>query len=377
MAYLLMVHGRSIRQIKRLFHRLYNPDDFIYIHVDSRSQYMYDHLKTLENGHPNVKVTETRFATIWGGTSLLDMMINSMREMLVMEWDMDFIINVSGADYLLKTPEELKTFLSQHVGMNFVTAIKGNVLTNGNNFYNHTYVECNDYMYQIGPRILPKGIQYYAGSDFYCISRNFAQYIAYPAANDTLLHGLYSVYNHTIVPAERFFTTALQNSQFCSTHYSTNIRMINWDGKKGCHCERPSADWCGCSPLTVTQKSKDYIESIRKHDMFFGRKFDATVDMSVLNALDKHLYGVDVPNKYWKNIWHQKYDTENVFSTLAYALIGSKNSIQELTIFYENNDQNSLLVLFSDEMGTQREHRYLTKQSSKQTESGINHHTSK
>ena len=78
-----MVHGRSIRQVKRLFYRLYNPDDFIYIHVDSRSQYMYDHLKPLEIGHPNVIVTETRFATIWGGVSLLTMMISSMKEMLL------------------------------------------------------------------------------------------------------------------------------------------------------------------------------------------------------------------------------------------------------------------------------------------------------
>ena len=98
-----MVHGRSIRQVKRLFHRLYNPDDFIYIHVDSRSQYMYDHLKPLENGRFNVIVTETRFATIWGGVSLLTMMISSMREMLESQWDMDFIINVSGSDYLIKT----------------------------------------------------------------------------------------------------------------------------------------------------------------------------------------------------------------------------------------------------------------------------------
>ena len=118
----------------------------------------------------------------------------------------------------------------------------------------------------------------------------------------------------------------------------------------------------------------DYINAARNHDAFFGRKFDATVDMSVLNTLDKYLYGVDVPNKYWINIWHQKYDAENAFSTLAYALIrhqkSSATAIQELTLFYENNQQNSLLVLFSDEMGIQREHRYLTKQSSIETESG-------
>ena len=303
LAYLFMVHGRSIRQVKRLFYRLYNPDDFIYIHIDSRSQYMYDHLKPLEVGHSNVIVTETRFATIWGGVSMLDMTISSMREMLELEWDMDFIIDVSGTDYLLKTPEELKTFLSEHVGMNFVQAFEA--LQNKNIFYNHTYIECNNYMYQIGTRTVPKGIQYYKGSQFFCISRNFAEYIAYPATNDTLLQGLYSVYNHTIVPEERFFATALQNSKFCSTHYISNVHMINWE--KGCHCHRPSADFCGCSPLTLTQKRMDFINTARNHDAtFFGRKFDATVDMSVLNTQDKYLYGVDVQNKDLINICHQE-----------------------------------------------------------------------
>ena len=371
-----MVHGRSIRQIKRLFHRLYNPDDFIYIHVDSRSHYMYDHLKPLENGHSNVIVTETRFATIWGGVSLLTMMISSMKEMLESNWDMDFIINVSGTDYLLKTPEELKTYLSEHVGMNFVYNHPHDNVKNKMSFHDHTFVECDEYMYRIGPRTLPQGIQYYSGSDFFCLSRNFAEYVTDTSGNnDTLLQGLYSVYNYSIAAPERFFLAALQNSQFCSMHYSSNIRMVNWDSKKGCHCHRPTADWCGCSPLTLTKERMNFIDYARKYNEFFGRKFDSTVDMSVLNTLDKYLYGVDnIPSKYWINIWHQKYDAENAFSALAYALIGpqigSSTMIQELTVFYENDQQNSLLVLFSDEMGLQREHKYLTKPSSKSTETG-------
>ena len=367
-----MVHGRSIRQVKRLFHRLYNPDDFIYIHVDSRSQYMYDHLKPLENGRFNVIVTETRFATIWGGVSLLTMMISSMREMLESQWDMDFIINVSGSDYLIKTPEELKTYLSGHVGMNFVFHNPHEDLAkNKMSYHNHTFVECDDYMYRIGPRILPTGIRYLAGSDFFCLSRNFVEYITNTSGNDTLLEGLYSVYNYSIAAPEKFFLAALQNSQFCTTHYSSNIRMVNWDDKKGCHCHRPTADWCGCSPLTLTQKRLDFIDYARNYDEFFGRKFDSTVDMSVLNTLDKYLCGVDnVPSKYWMNVWHQNYDDENALSTFAYSLIGHQSSImvQELTIYYENDEQNSLLVLFTDEFGIQSEHKYLSKPSSKSTD---------
>ena len=57
-------------------------------------------------------------------------------------------------------------------------------------------------------------------------------------------------------------------------------------------------------------------------------------------------------------------------STFAYSLIGHQSSImvQELTIYYENDEQNSLLVLFTDEFGIQSEHKYLSKPSSKSTD---------
>ena len=100
-----MVHGRSVRQILRLFNRIYNPEDYFYIHVDTRSQYLFDQLKHLEN-EQNVIVTENRFSPIWGGASLLHMMLNSMKEMLNLDWKFDFFINLSGTDYVMKHPKE-------------------------------------------------------------------------------------------------------------------------------------------------------------------------------------------------------------------------------------------------------------------------------
>ena len=114
-----MVHGRSVRQVLRLFKRLYNPDDYIYIHVDARSQYMYDILKPLDNGS-NVIVTDRRFTPIWGGVTLMTMMLNAMKEMLEFNWNFDFFIDLSGADYLLKKPAVMKEYLRHKVGMNFV-----------------------------------------------------------------------------------------------------------------------------------------------------------------------------------------------------------------------------------------------------------------
>ena len=62
---------------------------------------------------------------VGGGTSLLTMMTNAMQEMLDMNWQMDFVINLSGTDYLIKKPEDLKKYLSKNMGLNFVFYVEG------------------------------------------------------------------------------------------------------------------------------------------------------------------------------------------------------------------------------------------------------------
>ena len=65
-------------------------------------------------------MTENRWATIWGGASLLKMMMSCMSEMRKMKWNMDFLINLSESDYILKHPVALKAFLAKMRGKNFV-----------------------------------------------------------------------------------------------------------------------------------------------------------------------------------------------------------------------------------------------------------------
>ena len=152
----MALHGRSDRQIMRLLKRIYNPDDYFYIHIDARSDYLYDSLKKLHNGQ-NIFVAENRFITIWSGTSLLQMYLNAMKEMVGMNWKFDFVTTISGADYILKKPEEFKHYLSQNIGMNFVSTVHNNSIHEGHVGYNYTFVECDEHLYLVSPRTLPTG----------------------------------------------------------------------------------------------------------------------------------------------------------------------------------------------------------------------------
>ncbi|KAJ8253880.1 hypothetical protein COCON_G00204920 [Conger conger] len=120
-AFVLVVHGRATRQVQRLFKAIYHSSHFYYIHVDKRSNYLHRQMVALASLYPNVRVTPWRMATIWGGASLLTMYLRSMADLLAMtDWSWDFFINLSAADYPIRTNEQLVSFLSRHQGMNFI-----------------------------------------------------------------------------------------------------------------------------------------------------------------------------------------------------------------------------------------------------------------
>ena len=71
--------------------------------VFQRSDYLYRELLELTRTLPNVALTPWRMATIWGGSSLLQMLLKSIEDLLrKQEWKWDFFINLSESDYPIK-----------------------------------------------------------------------------------------------------------------------------------------------------------------------------------------------------------------------------------------------------------------------------------
>ena len=64
---------------------------------------MYRAAVTLSQQYNNVCVTTQRHATIWGGSSLLTVLLQAMNELVFKEgWEWDFLINLSESDYPIK-----------------------------------------------------------------------------------------------------------------------------------------------------------------------------------------------------------------------------------------------------------------------------------
>jgi protein xylosyltransferase len=311
--YLLTVSGRAIRQVRRLIKRIYSPDHYILVHVDARQEFMHREVSKLAAVLPNLRMVQSRFSTIWGGASLLSMLLSALQELLAMEdWtDWDFVLNLSESDFPVKTQAELVTFLSANRGSNFVKShgreqdkfIKKQGL-------DKTFHECDTHMWRLGGRSLPLGVQIDGGSDWICLNRDFARYVV--RSEDELVTGLKTLFSYTLLPAESFFHTVLRNSAYCTTYIDNNLHLTNWKRKQGCKCQyKAIVDWCGCSPNDFLAEDWLKLEGTKARQLFFARKFEAIVHQGVVNRVEAWVEGeaaVEAVSRdsYWQNVFHHE-----------------------------------------------------------------------
>lgn len=113
---------RYERQIFRILKRLYHRDHFYYLHVDFKSKYLRAKLnqfqqKLIENNIRNVIVCDKPIKVTWGAASMLHMQLHVFKHLLELratsEWDWDYMINLSEADYPIRSIDEITLFFRQ------------------------------------------------------------------------------------------------------------------------------------------------------------------------------------------------------------------------------------------------------------------------
>ncbi|XP_037545626.1 xylosyltransferase 1 [Nematolebias whitei] len=309
-AFVLVIHGRASRQFQRLFKAIYHISHYYYIHVDQRSNYLHRQAQVLASHYPNVRVTPWRMATIWGGASLLTMYLRSMADLLAMrDWNWDFFINLSAADYPIRTNNQLVAFLSKYRDMNFIKSHgRDNARFIRKQGLDRLFYECDTHMWRLGDRRIPEGVSVDGGSDWFLLNRMFVEYVI--NSKDDLVTNMKQFYAYTLLPAESFFHTVLENSAHCESMVDNNLRITNWNRKLGCKCQyKHIVDWCGCSPNDF--KPADFHrfqQTVRP--TFFARKFEASVNQEIVNQLDAYLFGPfpqGAPglNSYWENVYDE------------------------------------------------------------------------
>ncbi|XP_028843481.1 xylosyltransferase 2 [Denticeps clupeoides] len=320
-AFMLVVHGRAVRQLRRLFKAIYHKDHFYYIHVDKRSDYLHREVLRMTEMYPNVKATPWRMVTIWGGASLLKAYLRSMQDLLAMkDWTWDFFINLSATDFPTRTNDELVAFLSKHRDKNFLKSHgRENARFIKKQGLDRLFHECDNHMWRLGERRIPEGLEVSGGSDWFALTRRFVEYVV--NSDDELVAGLKQFYTYALLPAESFFHTVLGNSHMCGTLVDNNLRVTNWNRKLGCKCQyKHIVDWCGCSPNDFKPADLIRIQQLTR-PTFFARKFESTVNQEAIDILDAHLYGHYMPGtvalkSYWESLFERE-DGKAILSDVA------------------------------------------------------------
>eukprot|EP00079_Xenopus_tropicalis_P029864 XP_012825540.1 PREDICTED: xylosyltransferase 1 isoform X1 [Xenopus tropicalis] len=344
-AFVLVVHGRASRQLQRMFKAIYHKDHYYFIHCDKRSHYLHRQVLQFASQYPNVRVTSWRMSTIWGGASLLSTYLQSMRDLLEMsDWSWDFFINLSAADYPVRTNDQLVAFLSRYRNMNFLKSHgRDNARFIRKQGLDRLFLECDTHMWRLGDRKIPEGINVDGGSDWFLLNRKFVEYVTF--SNDDLVTKMKQFYSYTLLPAESFFHTVLENSPYCDTMVDNNLRITNWNRKLGCKCQyKHIVDWCGCSPNDF--KPSDFHRFQTSRPTFFARKFEAVVNQEIIGQLDYYLYG-NYPSgtpglrSYWENLYDEPdgiHSISDVMLTMfhAFSHMGLKRAESSLHTDGEN-----------------------------------------
>ncbi|KAI4881303.1 hypothetical protein NFI96_029918 [Prochilodus magdalenae] len=344
-AFVLMVHGRAVRQLKRLLKAIYHKDHFYYIHVDkmqaqrlkqtmsvfTRSNYLHREVLQMAELYPNVRATPWRMVTIWGGASLLKAYLHSMQDLLSMlEWKWDFFINLSATDFPTRTNDELVVFLSQNRDKNFLKSHgRENARFIKKQGLDRLFHECDNHMWRLGERTIPEGLEVSGGSDWFSLTRRFVEYVV--TSQDELVNGLKQFYTYALLPAESFFHTVLGNSHMCDTLVDNNLRVTNWNRKLGCKCQyKHIVDWCGCSPNDFKPADLIRIQQLTR-PTFFARKFESTVNQEAIDILDTHLYGHYPPGTAaLKAYWESLFEREDGVGTLSDVALTAYSSFFRL-----------------------------------------------
>lgn len=283
-AILIQCH-KNPDQINMLLDALNNPNLDIFIHVDKKSKITSEIKK---NKMIHILPDEYRVDVGWATFSQVEATLNLMKYAAEYGEYGHFML-CSGQDYPLASAERIFTFLNEKSNANFVQLWSSkNAGENRNNYdkrteiYYPTIVLGKAFFKRVAKRILVeltggynrtwkllkrkqlKNIDFYFGSQWICISKEFEKWIEdYLQKNPEYI----KFYKHTNCPDESFFQTLLMNSPYKKTRCDY-LHYIDWS-------------LGGNSPKNLDESD---IAVMLESGKMMARKFE---DISVIRILEK------------------------------------------------------------------------------------------
>ncbi len=272
-AHLIMTH-RNPSQLSRLIKKLEHPDADFYIHIDKKVDITA--FKEL-NG---VTFITNRTLVNWGGYSTTHAIITSVKEIIELGKNYDFINLLSGQDYPLSNTQNLHEFLAKNIGKNFISYDEGDQWWSGAKKRYRRY-HFTDYNF-IGKHLIEKIVnwltpsrtfplrnQLFGGAKgtWWTLTTDCASYVCETVTKDKKLMGFLKLCWGS---DEFLISTLIMNSTYKNNTINNNLRYIFFPQNEA----RPK-----------NLMAEDY-NTLISSDMLFARKFDIDIDSIILDKID-------------------------------------------------------------------------------------------
>lgn len=277
LAFLIQAH-KNYEQLYKLIDYLHKNDCDIYLHIDLKSELLYEKIKILEDMYKNLYLIKNRKNVVWSGFSQIDATLEMMK--LADKKEYDYISLISGQDLLIKEVTKLKKYLEDNYGKEFLeyedigekrwrlkkySFFREN-LNNRKIFYRLLDNLIRRLQLSIFERKnLLEYEKLYFGSQWFTLTGKAVKYILKISENKNIIKD----FKYTACPDEHFFQTILLNSNFKNKCMNNNLRYIDWHD-------------CKNSPKTL--KIIDF-ERLNYSNYFFARKFDILIDKEVVDRI--------------------------------------------------------------------------------------------
>ncbi|WP_298911281.1 beta-1,6-N-acetylglucosaminyltransferase [uncultured Nostoc sp.] len=294
-AYIILAHNYP-EQLARLIFKLNTDDVSFFIHIDKKTdKTIYSQIFNQLNKLSNVFFVK-RYNSHWGSFNLVKATLEAINLIGKTGLEFDYVIFLSGQDYLIKTNAYIKRFLEENQGKEFIEYFplpdsqwkEGGLIRieYWHIFWNDQYFCIPEkrefkspivsllYSFLILPlvkkRKLPEGFAIYGGSQFWCLTGECIKWInIFVKQNPKFVKR----FNYTYCTDEIFFQTLILNSPFKDKVVNDNLKYIDWGG-----------DINAYHPIILEKKD---FEKIRQSEKLFARKFDPRKDSDILDMIDK------------------------------------------------------------------------------------------
>jgi hypothetical protein len=274
----------------RLIEVLYEEGHVFVVHVDGKesSDETYNALDeyAASRDHVHILGNDRRVRVNWGGFTMVNATLQILQYAFAVDdptrQHLDFhkFVHLAASSYPLASNLEIRNKLASFpLDANFLNVIMKP--TRPGQHVWHYFVECDDSLHRIY-RLNPlqnatAGVEIFTSSQWFIISREFAQYIA-QAEPGSFVSDFLEYTKHVVVADETFFGTVLRNTAFCTKHHNRNflhLQFDRWESDLSAEhrderkCMMADPDHCGRSPTTMTV---DYADILELSDDLFARK---------------------------------------------------------------------------------------------------------